>query len=146
MESFVPGSQIIKELEGTEDWTYSYIEPVAGENDKMKDTATRDALLVERELIVKDYEKATLQWIHAEGDLAEVKKRRNEIAGNLKVDYWKLDPYIRARSYYDRVGMIQPDGGLQFYPPTGDAAVELTPSTDATNGIRKVETDTNSVD
>jgi len=50
----------------------------------------------------------------------------------LREDYWHLDPYIRARSYYDRVGMINPGGKLQFY-------TEKTKSVTA-NGTKPVET------
>jgi hypothetical protein len=116
MEVYVPKPQIIHELGGAEDWTYQYVEPVPGENDTMKDTETRDKLLLAREEIVKEYEKATLEWIQGTGNLNAVKKSRNEIASKLKVDYWGLDPYVRARSYYDRVGMINPGGKIQFYP------------------------------
>jgi hypothetical protein len=148
MEAYVPRPQIISELGGAEDWIYQYIEPVPGENDTMKDTETRDKLLLAREEIVKEYEKLTLEWIHATGDVETVKKTRNEIAGKLKVDYWALDPYIRARSYYDRVGMINPGGKIQFYPakeekvtvpetvPAG--AAEIPPPV-TTNGT-KIET------
>ena len=62
LEEFIPTSQIIKELEGSEDWTYNYIEPVPGENDKMKDTVTRDKLLEARKVIVKEYEATILDW------------------------------------------------------------------------------------
>lgn len=110
----------------------------------MKDTETRDKLLLAREEIVKEYEKSTLEWIHGTGDVEAVKKSRNEIAGKLKVDYWGLDPYIRARSYYDRVGMINPGGKIQFYPTkeekvTGPAGAAEIPPPVATNGT-KVET------
>lgn len=127
MESYVPKPQIISELGGHEDWTYKYLEPVPGENDTMKDTETRDKLLAARAEIVKEYETATLQWIHGTGDVEGVKKKRNEIAGKLKVDYWGLDPYIRARSYYDRVGMINPGGRIQFYPAKEEEKIAPVP-------------------
>ena len=117
MAEYVPESQIIRDLGGQEDWSYQYIEPVPGENDAMKDTETRDKMLAEREKLVEDYEKATIDWIHgASGNLTEIKAGRNVIANRLRENYWRLDPYVRARSYYDRVGMITPGGRLQFYP------------------------------
>jgi hypothetical protein len=127
MEIYVPKQQIISDLGGHEDWTYKYLEPVPGENDLMKDTETRDKLLAVREGVVKEYETATLEWIHGTENMAGVKKRRNAIAGRLKVDYWALDPYLRARSYYDRVGMINPGGRIQFYPPK-EAAPQPVPA------------------
>jgi hypothetical protein len=129
MESYVPKPQIISELGGHDDWTYQYIEPVPGENDMMKDTETRDKLLAARAEIVKEYEAATLEWIHGTGDMETIKRKRNEIAGKLKVDYWGLDPYIRARSYYDRVGMINPGGNIQFYPAKEEEKVAPVPET-----------------
>ena len=62
-----------------------------------------------------EYEKATVEWIKGVDALA-LKTKRNELAIQLRDDYWRLDPYIRARSYYDRCGLINPGGKLQFYP------------------------------
>jgi hypothetical protein len=115
ISDYVPKSQIIKELHGDEDWEYKYVEPVAGENDKMKDTETRDRLLAGREKIVDEYEKATVDWIKG-GENVALKTKRNELAIQLRDDYWRLDPYVRARTYYDRIGLINPGGKLQFYP------------------------------
>ncbi len=139
MEEFVPKSHIITELGGDEDWNYQYIEPIPGENDTLNDIATRDKLLQEREALVKDYEKATIEWIHTySGDATSVKAQRNELAKLLRDDYWRLDPYVRARSYYDRVGMINPGGRIQFYPS------DAVPTA---NGIRKpTETSAEDVD
>lgn len=116
MSEFVPRSQILAELGGDENWEYKFVEPVPGENDLMKDTATRDKLLKERENIVDAYEKATLEWINSEGKTPEIKTRRTELAKELRDDYWKLDPYVRAKSLYDRTGVINPGGKLDFYP------------------------------
>jgi len=86
----------------------------------MSDTATRDRLLVEREGLVKDWEARTVEWIHGAGqsgfDAEVLKKKRNEIASSLRDGYWTLDPYVRAKGIYDRCGLINPGGKLQFYP------------------------------
>jgi len=141
MEEFVPGSQIIKELNGSEDWAYNYVEPVPGENDKMKDTETKEKLLAERNIIVKNYENATLEWIHGgEKSVEELRTRRNELASKLRDDYWKIDPYIRARSFYDRTGLINPGGKIQFYPGKTITPVPEGPNTTAPNGVKQVET------
>ncbi len=73
---------------------------------------TRDKLLAARELLYKEYEDATLQWMqNHEGEQGQaIKVRRNEIAGRLREDYWKVDPYIRARSLYDRARVLGPGG------------------------------------
>lgn len=122
METFIDRSRIPKDLEGDEDWTYKYIEPVPGENEKMNDTATRDKLIAAREQLYKEYEDAMIEWIH-HPESAEIKNKRNEVAKRLKEDYWVLDPYIRARSLYDRIGILQPGGKVDFYPPSGTSTV-----------------------
>jgi hypothetical protein len=121
MEEFIPLKHIPKDLEGDEDWTYQYVEPAEGENAKLADAATRDRLLAAREALYKEYEAATLEWIRSSGaeDKAaaeEIKARRNAIADRLREDYWNVDPYLRARSYYDRIGVLLPGGKLDWYP------------------------------
>ena len=110
----------MKELGGDEDFVYAYVEPIEGENSQMNDTDSRDKLQAERTELVKSYETETLDWIHGE-DSGE---GRNRIAQRLAENYWKLDPHIRARSLYDRTGILGKEGKLEFYPsrqkPTAD--------------------------
>ncbi|KAJ2982963.1 hypothetical protein NQ176_g1046 [Zarea fungicola] len=123
LEEFIAPSQIPKELGGDEDWEYSYIEPVEGENSSMEDTATRDAILKERGVLVKDFEEATKVWLR-DGDsesATKAEESRNTIARQMKDNYWKLDPYIRARSVYDRQGVIGSGGVINFYPEVSRA-------------------------
>jgi hypothetical protein len=115
MEVFIEKSHIPKDLGGEEDWDYKYIPAIIGENEKMKDMTTKAQVEAERQKIVEDFEKATIGWIENSSD-EEMKKKRWELRLSLKENYWKLDPYIRSRSYYDRIGMIQPGGHRQFYP------------------------------
>lgn len=121
MEKFIAPDQIVKELKGKEDWEYEYIEPVEGENEKMADTATRDELTAERQRIGDDWLRVTGEWIDvAKGDnkeqLEETKARRAEVAEDLRLNYWKLDPYVRGRNCLDRTGVIRPGGKIDFYP------------------------------
>lgn len=130
LESFIPPDRIIRELAGPEDWNYAYIEPVPGENDRMKDTETRDRLLEQRKVLVDEYESVVLQWINSDGESQSLDKKRHEVAAALREDYWALDPYVRARSYYDRVGLINPGGVLDFYPPSKGGAKHTIGSSD----------------
>ncbi|KAK3388545.1 hypothetical protein B0T20DRAFT_97964 [Sordaria brevicollis] len=116
MSEFISPEKIPKDLDGQEDWEYKYVEPIPGENDKMKDVETLNKLQAARAELVKEYEEATLQWIQSSsGDSGLLKKKRDEIAEKLRVDYWQLDPYVRARSFYDRVGVLLPGGKLDPY-------------------------------
>lgn len=141
LEKFIPRKQIPTELGGDEKWTYEFPEPVEGENEKMKDTATRTTLEVERGEIVDKYEKTILQWIQ-EGDAAgleEKRKERDGVAEQLRQNYWKLDPYVRARTLYDRMGVLGDAGQLAFYPQAASApAPAAAPS--------KVETSADDLD
>ncbi|KAF3059674.1 CRAL-TRIO domain-containing protein C3H8.02 [Daldinia childiae] len=118
LEEFVAKERLPDELEGTSGYTYKYVEPVPGENAKMKDLETKEKLLREREALYEDYESKTIEWIN-ETDAtkrAAIYSERNTIAKNLREQYWHLDPYIRSRSFFDRIGVIKPDGSLDYYP------------------------------
>ncbi|KAL4729649.1 phosphatidylinositol transfer protein csr1 [Fusarium chlamydosporum] len=132
LEEFIAPNHLIKELEGDENWEYKYVEPTPGENDKMKDTQTRDRMLVEREELVKKFEEATREWIrHPEGEQGkQIKVEREKIAKLLKEDYWRLDPYIRARTLYDRQGAIQSGGKTDWYSLKPPAAAASTSADD----------------
>lgn len=125
LEKFVPRNQIPKELGGDENWTYTYPEPVPGENDAMKDDATRQAIESDRTHIVSRYETAILEWIKAgaQAGLEERRRERDGLAEELRVNYWRLDPYVRARTLYDRMGVIGREGKLAFYPKDVPAQV-----------------------
>lgn len=124
LEEFIEPANIIKELGGDEDWEYKYIEPVPGENDKMQDSETRDKLLASKEEIVKQFEAATVEWIkNPDGENAKATKAaRDTLAGQLRDNYWKLDPYVRARSLYDRQGILQPGGKVAWGEAKAPAA------------------------
>lgn len=140
MAEFIEPSRILKELDGEEDWNYNYVEPVGGENDKIKDTDTRNALLSDREELIHQYEEATLQWIKDAGTEKEaaIKVQREDLAQKLRDDYWKLDPYIRAKCVLDRTGVISEGGKIEFYPKT-------LPN-QPTNGVSNTETSAEDVD
>lgn len=139
VEEYIDLKRIPKELDGEEDWEYKYVEPSPGENDRMKDTDTRDRMLAEREQQYRDFEEATIRWIQKpDGDeAAKVKAEREAVASKLSTGYWTLDPYVRARSLYDRTGVLTDGGKVDFYPvahqvaqaeggPTAPATVETS--------------------
>ncbi|KAK1775911.1 hypothetical protein QBC45DRAFT_420983 [Copromyces sp. CBS 386.78] len=145
MSEFISPERIPKSLDGQQDWQYKYVEPIPGENDKMKDTETLDKLQAARAELVKEYEEATLQWIQA-GNSPELKKKRDELAEKLRVDYWQLDPYVRARSFYDRIGVLLPGGKLD---PYREGKKDASGVSGITEGVAKVgvnETQADDVD
>jgi hypothetical protein len=135
LENFVPRDRIPAELGGDEKWEYKYVEPQEGENDRMKDSAKREELQGVRAEIVKRYERAVLDWIHEGSQDAETLKQRREsrdkVAEELRSNYWVLDPYVRARTLYERIGVLGEGGKLDFYPnkEEGKDAVETAKET-----------------
>lgn len=117
LEKFVPRAQIPKELDGEDPYSYTYVEPVVGEN--ATDETLKATLESEKQELVGKYERIVLDWI-AEGDagksLDDRRKERDAVAEALRTNYWKLDPYVRAKSLYDRIGLVGEAGTLHFYP------------------------------
>ncbi|RMZ70305.1 phosphatidylinositol transfer CSR1 [Pyrenophora seminiperda CCB06] len=127
LSNYIPRSQIPTEQGGDEKWEYKYPEPVPGENDKMKDEGPKMELQTERQQIVDNYEATVLEWIH-DGDstpLEDKRKERDAIAEQLRLNYWKLDPYVRAKTLYDRMAVIQEGGKLDFYPKASEPAAAV---------------------
>lgn len=106
---------------GDEDWEYKYFEPVAGENDIMNDTAGKEAIMKERQEIVSQFEAATRKWIAATTDeeRGPFQEERQKLAAQSRTNYWKLDPYVRARSLYDRAGVFRGGAEINWYGDKG---------------------------
>ena len=115
LEQFVDRSHITKELGGNDPWTYQYVEPLPDENNLLVDDETRQRLLDERASVVKEFETTTQQWIKDSQSREALRQKRADLAERLRSGYWQLDPYLRARTLYDRTGMIKDGGTIQFY-------------------------------
>lgn len=118
---YIAPDQLVKELGGTNPWDYAYVPPVDGENAKMADTATRDALVARRKALAAAFEDKTREWARvAEAaptdtiQIATVKRERDAIAKDLAANFWELDPYLRARSLYDRLGVFKGNGQVDW--------------------------------
>ena len=110
LEPWVDRSQVPQEMGGDSPYVYHYVEPREGENDLMKDVASRKKLEAERAILGAEFERLTIEWVKG----ADVNAQRQQLAGKMKQQYWKLDPYIRARSLYDRLGVLSPDGKVDW--------------------------------
>lgn len=118
LEAYIPRAHIIKELDGENDWEYKYVEVIPGENDAMKDTVTRDKIRAERGQDADEYQSLTLKWIATDNrvEADTINRQRDAVASKLGESYWRLDPYVRARTLYDRVGLLQKGGKVDYYP------------------------------
>jgi hypothetical protein len=131
LQKFVPMNQIPTELGGEEKWAYAYPEAAEGENAKMLEEGPKVELRAQRNELVKQYESTLLEWI-AEGEsgksMEERRRERDTIAEQLKQNYWKLDPYVRAKTLYDRAGVIGEGGKINFYPAAAPAKADVPPA------------------
>ena len=126
LEQFVDRSHITKELGGNDPWPYQYVEPIPDENKLLADDETRQRLLEERASVVKEFEATTQQWIKDSQSREALRQKRAELAERLRSGYWQLDPYLRARTLYDRTGMIKEGGKIQFYENEAPKATVTT--------------------
>lgn len=115
---YIAPDQLIKDMGGENPWQYEYVEPQPGENDKMKDTETRDKLLARRRELAVQFEDKTREWTQVAGKdkdaEAKATAERDAIAKELAENFWDLDPYLRARSLYDRLGVFQGRGKVDW--------------------------------
>lgn len=111
----------MKELEGEENWEYKYVEIQPDENKAMEDTSKRDELVAQRQKLAQEMQDATIEWLKAsskkdEEGVKSASEKRKDLTEKLRVQYWETDPYIRSRSLYDRLNVIQGGGKIEFYP------------------------------
>ena len=63
-----------------------------------------------------------------EGKNTSLQERRTELAERLRSGYWQLDPYLRAKTLYDRLGVIREGGKLQFYDDSTTSTTKASTS------------------
>ena len=115
---------------GDDKYDYKYIEPEQDENVKMQDTAKQDELQSKRSKIFNELQEQTASWVATANDdkekNAEIKEKRESLTRQLEVNYWELDPYIRARSMLDRLGTLKPGGSGSSGPNLSHKASKVS--------------------
>lgn len=109
LEKFIDNKQILKEMGGSDDYEYKYLEPTKEANG----LATNDKAMVtssetQRESLRKEFVNKTIEWIEA-SDVATSKKLLQEriaISKQLSENYRTFDGCVRNRGVYDRLGDI----------------------------------------
>ncbi|GAP87188.1 putative phosphatidylinositol transfer protein CSR1 [Rosellinia necatrix] len=104
---FIPEASLQTSYGGKDGWEYEYVEPVEGENARLDEAEKRAEIQQQRDELVAEFERATLAWARSPGGGGAKEKalRRAEVVDRLGANYWRLDPYIRARTLYHRWGM-----------------------------------------
>ncbi|ANB13713.1 Csr1p [Sugiyamaella lignohabitans] len=120
----IDDKEIPKSMGGSRPWDFEYLPPVPGENQKLEDHETRDKILAERVNLFKELEQVTVQWISATGEQSNaLEAKRSQIIAEVRKNYFLLDPYVRARSAYDRDGTLA-EFKQQLHQPELEAAAQ----------------------
>ncbi|WFC97340.1 hypothetical protein MYAM1_000050 [Malassezia yamatoensis] len=119
LEEYIPKSRLRKAMGGTLDWEWEYPEPIPGENDLLKEDATRKAIQDEFEELTQDFQQVTMQWTQASGQDDQLDYQREVLDKKLRLKYYQLRPYLRAVSVYQRTKVLRNDGLVTWtYPQT----------------------------
>ncbi len=113
---FIAQENLQKCYGGTDTWEYHYIEPAEGENERMR-SEKKTEVEAERTELIRQFEQLSVEWAKMEPSSAAAKQKateRSELAERLRESHWKLDPYVRARTYYHRAGVIDALGGVDY--------------------------------
>lgn len=71
----------------------------------------------ERDELIDQFNRLTADWASLEQEFVlgkEKNEERNQLVKVLQLNYWKLDPYVRATTYYHRVGVVTRVGDVDF--------------------------------
>lgn len=104
LAQFIDPANLPKSHQGTSDFSYTYKLPQPNENKAMFDGGKRDKLLGERSAACLKFEMATSQWIANNDDNAT--SIRADAADQVIGVSKQLDKYLRARTLYHRMGVI----------------------------------------
>ncbi|KAF9157887.1 hypothetical protein DFQ26_008226, partial [Actinomortierella ambigua] len=120
LTQYIPANHLPDKYDGGKDkYQYEYLPVAAGENDRMKDTETKERLVDEWKALMWKFEALTREWCDLSKPTnkstrteSEVEAERDQAAKDLRAAYFRLDPYIRARTLYHRSEhpVLQGDG------------------------------------
>ncbi|KAG0332315.1 hypothetical protein BG004_001303 [Podila humilis] len=108
---------------GKDQFKYKYIRAHEGENKRLEDTETKERLVAEWKAIFWKFEALTREWIHVGTPTAtstrtesDIEAEREQCAKDLRVAFFKMDPYIRARNMFHRSNppVAQDDGSVKW--------------------------------
>ncbi|ORX76711.1 CRAL/TRIO domain-containing protein [Basidiobolus meristosporus CBS 931.73] len=112
LQKFIEPSMLLKQFGGQNPYEFKFVPPQPGENDIMNDTEAKNLAYEQWWKSVDQFEKITATRLASPSP--EVEQQREAAAKQLRADYFKLDPYIRARTVYHRVGILHNDGSVHW--------------------------------
>jgi hypothetical protein len=109
LSRYIAEDKLLKEYGGKVTTKYEYAEPVAGENDRLRMDEKRAELQSQWWELIERFEELTREWV-AGGEAGKAEERE-ALVRELQACYWRLDPYVRARTHYHRTGAADGLGG-----------------------------------
>ncbi|EPX71426.1 sec14 cytosolic factor family protein [Schizosaccharomyces octosporus yFS286] len=110
LENYIDRSVIPASLGGDSQHTYQYVEPKENENELVNEHSYEKKAALDRYYAYyNEWEQQSLHWAQTRNDDAVNEKLRIncDIAGtNFSKEYWRVDKYLRARTVYDRLGLL----------------------------------------
>lgn len=92
-----------------------WVEPLPGEKEGLdRNDPKRQEMWKSYRDISRDYEQVTKKWIISDGQDDTLNAERDLQSKRLRLKFIELEPFIRARSMYQRAGIINEDLLLQF--------------------------------
>ena len=110
LSRYIAEDKLLKEYGGKVTTKYEYAEPVAGENDRLRMDEKRAELQSQRWELIGRFEELTRGWVAGADDAGKAEERE-AVVRELQACYWRLDPYVRARTHYHRTGAADGLGG-----------------------------------
>lgn len=119
LTKFIAEDVLQSEYGGQDHWKYQYIEPIQGENARLDMDEKRVEIEKDRNELARQFETLTADWLAAKltADAPVDKEQaaqRELLVQKLQANYWELDPYIRATTYYHRAGVVDKFGMADF--------------------------------
>ncbi|KAI4595245.1 hypothetical protein KJ359_005218 [Pestalotiopsis sp. 9143b] len=114
---FISEDNLQSNYGGRDEWKYKYAKPEPGENSRLSEEEKRAEIQKEREALIAKFEQETIRWTSlpvSDPDMNAVNEERSQTAALLRENYWRLDPYIRSKTYYHRVGVVDGEGNVDF--------------------------------
>lgn len=108
LEEQIDRKYILKELGGDDAVPWEYPEPTFEANGHLEDDEALAAIEAERDALIDKFMHKTVAWVE-EGDpetSAALLQDKIALGRQLGDNYKRLDPYVRNRSCFDRLGMI----------------------------------------
>ncbi|RIA92224.1 CRAL-TRIO domain-containing protein [Glomus cerebriforme] len=113
LKNFIPQERLIEDLGGKDKWKYKYIPPTVDENYKMNDEITKKELIETRTKFEHEFENIIKKWIE-DPDNEKIINERKQLKVELRKAQLDLDPYIRSKTYYHRIGIIDDERNVKW--------------------------------